>query len=153
MADQKLYFDEVDARWTHAAVYVYDGKIVEATQRYGTAVTFLHSYIPTHDILVRRNVSVSSTMRDRIALHAMTQIGTKYPYLFSLAIYSARGLAQRVRPFDVKTYHVCSELFHRTCMEVTGQALQGCPITGLTKPAHLSRTKSLTDVPVRWMTI
>jgi hypothetical protein len=148
--DQKRYFDESHARWTHAAVYMHDGKIIEATPRNGITFEFVHKYIPTHDILVRRHLTITPFQRTSILLHAMSAINKSYP-IVELTAHMVREWLYQLRPFDANTYNICSELFHRSCMEATKSGLQGCPANGLTKPAHLSLTNSLSDIEIPWM--
>jgi len=150
LQDQQEYFGEPDARWTHAAVYIFDGMIIEATPRNGTALAFLHRYLPTHDILVRRHMTITPVQLTHIVFHAFKRIQAGYP-LIPLAFYLIRGWTYTIRPFDPKNYNICSELFHKACMAATRMALQGCPVDGLTKPAHLSATPSLSDVDIHWM--
>jgi uncharacterized protein YycO len=150
MKDQRRYFAEDHARWTHAAVYAIDGKIVESTPMNGIAMALLHNYIPTHDILVRRHLTISDDQRADIAADALSRINTGYP-IFNLAFYMVRESINLLKPFDRDTYSVCSGLFAGSYMRATGNALQGCPPGELVRPAELSLTDTLSDVDIPWM--
>ncbi len=148
--DQKKGFDDGHARWTHAAIYVFEGMIVETTTRQGTALDFLHDYVPTHDILVRRNTTIEQVQRTNIVFHAFTKIQMAYPML-SMAVYIWQLQTLKNRLFNPQYYNICSELFCKSWLSATMVGLQGCPADGLTKPAHLSATRTLTDIDVPWM--
>ena len=148
--DQAKYFDEAHARSTHCAVYIRDGKIVERTPRSGTAQAYLHSYIPTHDILVRRNTSLTPGRQAHIAIIALAGKNSWYPF-FELGTAIWRQWIYSVPPPDHRNYEVCTGLFYRAFLEATGMVLEGCPADGVIKPAHFSMTETLSDVDIPWM--
>ena len=53
-SSQRELFANKHARWTHAAVYIGEGMIVEALPFKGVVDGHISDYLPTHNIRVRR---------------------------------------------------------------------------------------------------
>lgn len=151
-----LGYLEEHARWIHAAVYVGDYNICEAT-RYGVRIADMFGYLGGYLIRVRRDPKLSSDESWTIAMRAVFRL--KEPYAFRIAVRlwwdSKRGhLLIRRFPRNVPPYAgvICSQLYADAYGEVTWQALDNT-VDHPVVPASLSCTKQMQDVESRWLEI
>ena len=146
-------FSPDDARWTHAAVYLYDDLIVEAVPFGGVKTRSLYTDVPNRVLRVRRRRDLISDDRYKIALRALSMLGHRYSYLAALMIGWRSGLSHwdRLGIANVGPVIICSKVFHDAFVEITRSLLQGCSIDRPVTPAHLSATADLDDVAIGWV--
>jgi hypothetical protein len=147
-------FSNEDARWTHAAVFLYGDYITEAVPE---KVSFHEVCIWTfRDVLrVRRSLQLSDDERYKIALCAVRNLGARYDTKVAISAgWKARfGLWDRVWfPLTGRTI-VCSKVYYDAHVEITRKLLDGCSIDDLVTPAHLSATRDLVDIAIPWLRV
>jgi hypothetical protein len=152
VAQSKAGFANEDARWTHAAVYLDDGLLVEAVPQGGVVQRSIYDGIGDRPMRFRRMPDLPDTDRYRIALRALSQLGRRYStfQIPSLRRRLLKGLLNRAPGPDQKGIVICSQVYHDAIVEITRSYLQGCPVDAPVTPAHLSCSKSLTDLKVGW---
>ena len=149
------YAHVYDACWHHAAVYLGDESLCEATPiwvRHGR----IDPYIGEYFVRIRRDYSLTPNQGWRIAINALTRVGTPYslPGIARLGFQSMRGYwkpwpgTSRLGARSV----VCSKLYAEAYTAVTGRTLENS-VGNETTPAFLSRTSQLKDVPTTWLRI
>jgi len=134
-------------------VYVGRYTICEAQGR-KVRVSNLYDYVGSYRILVRRDLSLSSSDGLELAINALQQVGDPYGYftLLQLGWQSLRGFW---RPFQIlgqQRAFICSQLYAGAYAQTTGRLL----VTGnanILCPADLAETNRLTDIKVDWLTI
>lgn len=154
-------FSPDDARWTHAAVYLGDGlSVCEATftslLRGSVSHGKLYGYIGTHLIRARRDLTLTPDQRWRIALEALTYLGTPYPFLtivkLSVQALKGGGLGGRRRlGILAGRSKFCSQLYAEAYSEVTKRVLGNLPAD--VYPASLSGIAALADVNLSWLSL
>jgi hypothetical protein len=148
-------FKSDDARWHHAAMYLGDHNICEATVsgvKYGT----IYKYIDTHLIRIRTGEKLSDDQRWRIALQSMTRLRKSYSFmtLVSIWLQAFRGFYTLPQSFGLTTGSsiICSKLYADAYSWITKETLDN--VAGaVPTPASLSLSPQLTDVDARWLTI
>jgi hypothetical protein len=145
-------FSPSDARWTHAAVFVYEDLIVEALPFKGIVQQSLYCYVPTEIMRVRRKPDLSDGDRLKIAFYAMKNLGKRYGHGDALAVGVdlAKGLWSKGALTTNRFIVICSQLYFDAILEVTHRRLANCPTESPTTPAHLSATTDLLDIKVDW---
>lgn len=155
-AQKRIGYADEHARWHHAAIYIGDRTLCEATFRgvryHGITDIFLNSRIR-----IRRDPQLNMRERYRIAIRALMRLTKPYDFLSVLgswlrsqespltAVFS-RELRAKGRAF------ICSELYHEAYAEVTSRLL----VTQLAHPRKdvlppdLSACQELEDVPAAW---
>lgn len=143
-----------DARWTHAAIYVGEAMVCEATFKgRGVHIGELYKYAGSDLLRARRDLKMTERQRCEVAVNALTRIGGDYD--IGVIRYLYRRLAAGLQVVHDKrprrdTY-ICSQLYADSYTFVTGRVLdRRRPIV---TPAALSATTELEDVPVRWRAI
>jgi len=149
-------FTREDAQWTHAGVFLYDDKIVEAVPLRGVRTRSLYEDIPTRILRVRRAKDLTQEVRYQIALRALSMMGDRYDMRTALEI-GGRALFGEwdhpIRNWNFPPVMICSKVFHDACVDITHITLHGCQIAQNILPAHLSATESLEDVDIGWMRV
>ncbi len=154
---QKLAgFADEHAKWTHAAVFLFDDFIVEAIPGKGVVTRTIYEDVPGKLIRVRRDMKLSEPERYRIALRALRMLGDSYSHvgIWKLAQRMWRGIWNgRGVPPEEQNLVICSKVFADSYMDEKRSTLEGCPINFPATPAHLSATKDLSDQNVGWLKI
>jgi hypothetical protein len=150
-AQARAGFSDEDARWTHAAIYLDEGFLVEAVVS-GVVQRSIYDDIPTRLMRFRRIDSLTDVERYRIALRALSRLGRSYAiaHIPSLGRRLWQGLWNGNRVPDRKGIVICSQIFHDSAVEITRSRLDQCPVDAEVTPAHLSCSTSLVDVEVGW---
>jgi hypothetical protein len=145
-----------DAQWDHAAVYINSDTICEAT-RSGVRVASIFSYLGTHKIRVRRNLSLSPEERWGLVVNAIKQGDYAYGYTSILGLIWKASFGywtkSRSRRLDYPKRAVyCSELYADAHVKACGVVL-GNVDGGEATPASLSLDSTLSDVEIKWVRI
>jgi hypothetical protein len=143
-------------RWTHAAIFLYEDWIVEATPREGVITRSLYPDIPDALFRVRRWPHLTEEERYKIALCAQRMLGARYDkkVAFFAGLKARFGEWCRHDWFPVtRPTILCSKVFYDAHVEVTRTLLKDCPLNDLVTPAHLSATGDLKDIAVPWLKV
>eukprot|EP01037_Dinobryon_pediforme_P005526 gene5526-5580_t len=138
------------AIWTHAAMYIGRGQVVEATPIGGVRVGNFLEMTYGRKVLVRRRSNDSLTtlvVRYQIAVEALTALRTSYSFS---AIPRLAWLAMRQKIWktdhrpNIESVMICSTFVRNAYARAA--RLDPLPqITGMIWPADLSQTDELTD--------
>ena len=132
--------------WSHAAVYVGDGMVVDATIASGVSLRSIWAYCQAREVRVRRlsDPSIPATDVDEIALAARRHIGEPYSVL--------QAIVSKLVPGTVPTPNAlyCSTLVGLVVAEATGVDLSSDPDHQPLHPATLAAHVELADVPLEW---
>ncbi len=149
---QSATHSDENAQWTHAAVFLYDDQIAEAVPFSGVRTRSLYADIPNRILRVRRRRDLALEDRYKIALRALSMLGSRYSFEAALSIgWRSLGFLDRVGAPKFGPIVICSKVFHDAHVEITRTLLQGCSIDAPITPAHLSATSSLEDIPLPWL--
>jgi hypothetical protein len=155
LAQERGGFAPIDARWHHAAVYLGDGRICEATLG-GVQARRIDGYIGTHLIRVRRDPLITETEGYDIAVHALFRMRWYYSVwtIVRMLLQSWRGFYDDPVGLRFAARHsvICSILYADAYSLVTQRVL-GNAAGATPTPAFLSSTPALTDVACRWSAI
>ena len=146
------------ARWEHAAVYIGNGVLCEAT-RHGVQREMLSSYVGSHHIRFRRDLKLTSDERYEVAIAALSLQAHSYNLLeiFRLIKVARLGFNNhakatiRTSGFP-KRAMICSELYADSYAKAT-RRIVGNIAGGEVTPASLSADPGLTDVQAYWLSI
>ena len=149
-------FNADDARWQHAAVYLGDGYVIEATLRRVQYVP-IYAYIGKYRLRLRRPIGLDQNERWKIAIQAAVRANERYAIgsIFRLYFRSFKGLWTREMPSAIKaqaTSLICSQLYSDSYSSVTGHLLTRTVLETAT-PAALSHSDAFEDVDLFWATI
>jgi hypothetical protein len=161
-AQKKGGYAPLDARWTHAAVYLGDGQnICEATfsSFFSGSVVFnpLWNYCGSHALRIRRSSLVTDKEKGwRLAIYALTHMGKKYDFRNALHIgrqaYKGRGFWQNDLKVKINRQAlICSTLYSDSHAMATERPLGEA--NGLCVPAFLSQCAVFTEVESAWLSI
>ncbi len=153
-AQKLLGFSADDASWSHAALYMGDHAVVEATPG-GVRCAHLFHYVGSHYIRVRRDASLTLDQRYKMVIHALTRIRRRYGYLelLNIFLWCIKGgwNSNNHDPSRVPGM-ICSQLCHEAYFHITKRLVCQIPTAGDTvTPAHLSSTEILTDISIGWV--
>ncbi|HEX6160764.1 MAG TPA: hypothetical protein VF111_11400 [Thermoanaerobaculia bacterium] len=145
-------FAAADARWHHAAVYVGNGRICEATLG-GVVASRIDRYVGTHRIRIRRDPHLRTMQGYEIAMQALSRMRWYYSIwtLVRMALQSWRGFHDDPvgLRFASSRAVICSMLYADAYSVVTQRVL-GNAAGATPTPAFLSATPTLEDVVCRW---
>ena len=153
-AQERIGHAPEHAKWHHAAVYIGDRTLCEATFA-GVRYQVISDVFLNTRIRIRRDPRLNMRERHRVAIRALIRLTKPYAYLSVLG--SWRRL-QRKSPSTAEISRdlpargkacICSELYHEAYMAVTSQRLLADP-DGIVYPAALSACERLDDIPVAW---
>lgn len=152
---RRIGFSDEHARWTHAAIFLYEDYIVEAIPFAGVVTRSLYLDIPESVLLVRRYPGLDQDQKYKIALSALRSLGSRYNGMKVLRAGFGTLLGEWRRPWfkSEGRITICSKVYHDAHVETHRQMLQGCQLNDLITPAHLSATTSLQDVLVPWLAV
>ena len=134
------------SRWSHAALYLGGGDIVEAIPRHGVVRRSIWNHCQTRAIRVRRLPSpvVTERMAQRVADFAETFVGRRY----SLKEVLRSKLVPNRRPDVMELY--CSTFIGLAVAGITQLMLWDGPEQLPLYPAILAAHPDLADVPLLW---
>lgn len=155
-AQTRCGYPEEDARWQHAAVYMGDGYICEASTN-GIRYVSVFTYVGEHLLRVRRDFSLTNNERWRLAIQAVVRLGEPYDFRKILLIYRSSfstswTAAVRAQFYKRKRAAICSQLYADAFSAITGKLLFN-DVNGSITPATLSFSPLLKDVPLHWKRI
>lgn len=144
-----------NSRWTHVAVHVGDGVLVENMPGSGVRIASIYDRVPSHIMMVRRDDTLDRNMMFQIAINALTRLGRDYskwelPAMAAQAVrgfWKPDGTAQRTKAF------VCSTLFSDAYADATGRSVVSERRVEDIWPGHIAATVRLTDVTVPWVEV
>lgn len=143
-----------NAQWTHAAVFLYDDLVAEAVPFFGVRTRSLYLDIPSRILRVRRRLDLSIDDRYKIALRALSMLGSRYSLRAALSIgWRSLGFSARFGAPKFGPVIICSKVYHDAYVEITRTLLPGCSIDAPITPAHLSATTGMEDVAVPWLEV
>lgn len=156
-------YSEMDAMWTHAAMYVGDGEcVLEATFDSPfegcVKLTTLDYYAQgKHALRFRRPCKLAADRdRWRLCVRGMSKLGNSYSFVEALRLWwmvRMEGRAIRNIPSFVQQSGatVCSTLYADSYAEATGMRLG--EVMGACVPAWLSLSDHFNDVSASWVKI
>jgi hypothetical protein len=141
------------SRWTHAAIFLSDDFVVEASPITGVTQRTLYADIPDKILRIRRQPALTEIERYRIALRALRMLGARYSFGGAILTgwYLLNGLWTSPSVNSLGPAVLCSKVFSDAYSDVTRKLLSGCPIDFPVTPAHLSATPDLEDIEVGWL--
>lgn len=149
-------YADYDSRWTHAAVYVLDDRICEATAK-GVSSSLIWNYFDgKHLIRVRRNNNLTIDEKYKLAIFATSNQGMKYGWrnVVELFIRSLQGGFNKPAGNGAVMNRTlfCSQLYTSSHWLAT-KCDVGNPVMEDFTPASLSACKVLEDVDIEWTLI
>lgn len=139
------------AQWSHAAVYVGNGTVIDAAFPAGVTEQPLWNYCEKRAVTVRRlgDPSLSTATKRVIALAARSHIGE--PYSVLQAALAKLGLPSAQSPNPAALF--CSTFAGLVVAEATGIRLWSAPEHQPLLPAILATHLDLDSVPLEWRNI
>jgi uncharacterized protein YycO len=98
--------------FNHVAMYVGNGKIIEANGFIRTRVVPLETYNGEYEIY--RIPRLAEYQKRRIVDYALTKVGTKYDYAKILGLFIRFEFLKRFKGFEERNHFICSELIDRS---------------------------------------
>ncbi|MBC7843791.1 MAG: hypothetical protein H7099_15835 [Gemmatimonadaceae bacterium] len=163
-AQRKLGHAVADAFWTHAALYVGDGEIVEANwdrdlDDNPVSRVAVSTYVPHAYIRRRTMPDLSEKMQQAVADQADLRCGEDYSLLAAIDIYIKAQLRQFSRvapPFVLRRSArglVCADIVSTSYDHVLRRPAFANTDDDIVVPATLSATGELEDAEIAWCTI
>jgi hypothetical protein len=144
-----------DAQWHHAAVYLGDYALCEATKT-GVKAGKIYPYIGNHLIRVRRDISLTDDLRWKIAIQSLLRLEFSYSSWSIAKIWWQSRVGfwnDNFKPQNTsKRAVICSQLYADAYGSVTDKTVEekdDIPVT----PAQLSVCTLFQDVQTHWLTI
>jgi len=143
------------ARWQHAAIYMGNGFLAEATTR-GVKYHPVQNYVGHYYLNVRRNPDLTTDERWLVAIEAGVRLREAYRFADILIIYwrSFAKLGRQIHPNSMiqASSVICSQLCQDAHAKVTNRLIVSLAVNPVV-PAALSQTEMLNDVPLCWCAI
>jgi hypothetical protein len=143
------------ARWQHAAIYMGNGFLAEATTK-GVRYHSIQNYVGHYHLRVRRNQGLTSDQRWLVAIEAGVRLRESYRYSDILTVYrrSFPKLSRQIRPNTIiqASSVICSQLCQDAHAKVTNRLIVSLAVNPVV-PAALSQTEMLRDIPLYWCAI
>jgi hypothetical protein len=145
-----------DARWHHAAMYIGDANICEATAS-GVSLVPIFDYVGAHKLRLRRDPLLSDKDRFRLAVKALARLRDSYSQWSVVKLYARsfpgfwHDSGDSVSFFGAGAV-ICSQLYADAYAMATSKLITSGPSVQVT-PAALSETSKLTDVGLHWNSI
>ncbi len=143
------------AQWHHAAVYLGDYGLCEAS-RSGVNARKIYPYIGKYNIRVCRDYSLDIDQRWKIAVQALLRQNFSYSFgsIAHILLQSRNGFwNSEFSPRDTsKRAVICSQLYADAYGHISGKTVEreiGIPVT----PASLSHCELFEDVETKWYKI
>jgi len=144
-------FSDEHARWTHAAVHIANGRMVEAVPVGGVKFGFLFDRILTSLVCVRRRENLTKLQRAEICINVLSRLGKSYSMSY---IWRTRKLLSNRFHWDPihndDKPNICSMLYSDAFIASNIDLVVRRQSSGIS-PAHLSATTTLDDIKVDWM--
>jgi uncharacterized protein YycO len=136
------------SQWSHAAVYVGNGDVVDATLAAGIQSRSVWNYCQSRAVTIRRITDPSIPSMDiaEIATKARSHIGQ--PYSIMQPLLAKLGWLGAQTPNNNALY--CSTLVGLVVAEATGIELGSIPQWQPLYPAMLAMHSDLSTVPLEW---
>ena len=156
-------YDDADARWTHAALYLGDGaNLVEATTTSGpignVRITSLDDFCQGTEILRFRRPKhlTSEQLAWRFCVRALSRLGQPYDWVAAArtwfkVVINRRGFYESNLRFPTQSATICSTFYSDAFNEATGRRLS--EVNGSCVPAWLSVSDEFEDVQTHWLRI
>ena len=152
---QTQQYGAVHGRWQHAAIYMGNGFVAEATT-HGVTYSPIEKYVGEYFLNVRRNPALTADQRWLVAIEAGVRLRTAYGFSDILSIYrsSFPMLRRQLRPKVMVQANavICSQLCQEAHATVTSQLLVPFASSPAV-PAALDQTTKLVDVALYWCSI
>lgn len=153
---QQRSFDAEHARWHHAAVYIGDFRICEATLT-GVSVQEIYNYVPGHLIRARRCPILANDLEGSydVVVAALIRLNRWYSMAAAISVWSRSlwgSLGKLHYGFAGPRSHICSHLYADSFSQATKRPLKNGG-GSIPTPAHLSAATELKDVASNWRRI
>ncbi len=146
---QGQLFEWEHARWHHALVSGGGTEVCEALLTGVVASQYWNYMTGAHEFRVRRIKNATPELRTKVAYYAATMARTSYGFGAIIPIKSTFDNNDPWKPSVFRSRGVvCSQLYFEACMRA-GILLASIPPDRVS-PAHLSASKEMDDVPLRW---
>lgn len=143
------------ARWHHAAMYLGDGDVLEATALRGVCVSKLFDYCGRHCVLLfRRAPGLTEEERLLLCVRGMRFLSESYSWRSVLRIFglSLFGFWNNILLPFARRAHICSQLYSDAYTNVLDDMVVARHPNNVL-PAHLRFTDKLEDILVGWAEI
>jgi hypothetical protein len=155
-AQKRGGYSDDDSRWHHAAMYIGEATLCEATGA-GVHLTPLFGYIGSHRLRLRRDAGLTLDQRYRVVIKALARLRNSYSrrMILQMLVDSFKGFwndADRSVSFFGRRAVICSQLYADAYAMATSRLIASTPTLQIT-PAALSESTQLTDVALSWKTI
>ncbi|MFN3262982.1 MAG: hypothetical protein ACE37J_20730 [Pikeienuella sp.] len=150
---QSKSFEETHARWSHAAIYISKGVIVEALPRGGVVERSISEYVPGYTIRALRIPDLSEAERFEIAFAALRKTKQYYSLVGAGFEFVRVTLNLQNSKYRIGRMVFCSQICYASIIEGAGVFPEGCPIADVVYPAALSGSSTFESVKLRWARI
>lgn len=152
---QLKVYNDTEARYVHAAVYLDDFLVCEAVGG-GVRIDTLLDALPDYRLLVRRPKYKDDEDEFKVAMRSLMRLSQPYSYgyLWTVFRHALRGLHKDRFPgikdrFGAGLATICSMLYADSFAEATNRAAVSMS-AGIVLPADLAASDNFDTVSVRW---